>query len=71
MYSDWLEARLSTQPCAKCSALIVRGEDTVARRYRLLAKNMELDIWYSEDRSRWLALQSTVKGGRKLRYELT
>ena len=51
--------------------LTVRGEDTVARRYRLLAKNMELDIWYSEDRSRWLALQSTVKGGRKLRYELT
>ena len=51
--------------------LNVRGEETLARRYRLLAKNMELDIWYSEDRSRWLALQSTVKGGRKLRYELT
>ncbi len=50
--------------------LLIRGEATPARRYRLLAKNMELDIWYSND-NRWLALQSTVKGGRKLRYELT
>jgi len=50
--------------------LTVRGEETPAQRYRVLAKNMELDIWYSEDR-RWLALESTVKGGRKLRYELT
>jgi hypothetical protein len=51
--------------------LNVRGEDVAARRYRLLAKNMELDIWYSRDQERWLALESTVKGGRKLRYELS
>ncbi len=50
--------------------LTVRGETTEARRYKLTAKNMELDIWYSND-NRWLALESTVKGGRKLRYELT
>ena len=50
--------------------LTVRGESTEARRYKLTAKNMELDIWYSND-NRWLALESTVKGGRKLRYELT
>ena len=39
-------------------------------RYKLTAKNRELDIGYSSD-NRWLALESTVKGGRKLRYELT
>ena len=50
--------------------LTVRGKETPAQRYRLLAKNMELDIWYSEE-GRWLALESTVKGGRKLRYELS
>jgi hypothetical protein len=50
--------------------LIVRGEETPARRYKLTARNMEVEIWYSSD-DRWLALESTVKGGRKLRYELT
>lgn len=50
--------------------LNVRGEETPANRYRLVAKNMQLDVWYSRDRQ-WLALESTVKGGRKLRYELT
>ena len=50
--------------------LVVRGEATPARRFKLIARNMELDVWYSSD-DRWLALESTVKGGRKLRYELT
>jgi hypothetical protein len=50
--------------------LNIRGEATEARRYKLTAKNMELDIWYSSD-NLWLALESTVKGGRKLRYQLT
>jgi len=50
--------------------LIVRGKDTPAQRYRLVAKDMLLDLWYSDDQQ-WLALESTVKGGRKLRYELT
>lgn len=50
--------------------LDVRGEQMPARRYRLEARNLELDIWYSDDLE-WLALESTVEGGRKLRYELT
>lgn len=50
--------------------LEVRGERLLATRYRLQAKNLELDIWYSNDQE-WLALESTVKDGRKLRYELT
>lgn len=48
----------------------VRGQPTQAARFRLTARNMELDVWYSRD-WRWLALESTIKGGRKLRYELT
>ena len=50
--------------------LTVKGQETPAVRYHLVAKGMELDIWYSTDQ-RWLALESTTKGGRKLRYELT
>lgn len=60
---------ISVTPVAQ-ESLIVRGQPVQATRYQLVAKNMELDIWYSNDR-RWLALESTVKGGRKLRYELT
>ena len=50
--------------------LTVRGEPREAMRYRVVAKDMELELWYSQDR-RWLALESTVKGGRVIRYELT
>ena len=50
--------------------LAVKGVEVPAVRYRLQARNLELDIWYSDD-EQWLALESTVKGGRKLRYELT
>lgn len=50
--------------------LTIKGRETPAMRYHLVAKGMELDIWYSTDR-RWLALESKTKGGRKLRYELT
>lgn len=47
----------------------VRGENRAARRYRVTAKNTDLEVWYSEDRE-WLALESVAKGGRKIRYEL-
>lgn len=50
--------------------VMVRGEETEATRYRLLARDMKLDIWYAAG-NRWVALESTIKGGRKLRYELT
>ena len=62
--------QVDIEPVAN-ETVTVRGEQVPARRYRLLAKNMELDIWYSQDQGRWLALESTVKGGRKLRYELS
>ena len=62
--------QVDIEPVAN-ETVTVRGEQVPARRYRLLAKNMELDIWYSQDQGHWLALESTVKGGRKLRYELS
>ena len=49
--------------------LRVRGRDVAARKYRLLTDELALDIWYSGD-SEWLALESTTRDGRKLRYEL-
>lgn len=54
----------------EAETLTVRGEPREARRYRVVAKDMELELWYSRD-SEWLALESTVKGGRIIRYELT
>jgi hypothetical protein len=50
-------------------SLQVRGEQRAAYRYRLAAGELRLDLWYSTDHE-WLALESEVRGGRKLRYEL-
>lgn len=47
----------------------VRGEMRPAWRYRLEAENLDIDLWYSEQRE-WLALEAAAAGGRKLRYEL-
>jgi len=49
--------------------LTVGGAEIEAQRYRLRAKDLELELWYASDQ-RWVALESTVQGGRKLRYEL-
>jgi hypothetical protein len=44
------------------------GDRTVAaRRYRLTAEDLSIDLWYSDDRQ-WLALQSTTPSGRTLSY---
>jgi hypothetical protein len=47
----------------------VRGQEIEARRYRLRAKGVHLDLWYSKDDA-WLGLQSTTKNGHIIRYEL-
>ena len=38
-----------------------------AHHYRLTAKQLDIEVWYSND-DQWLALQSTTEGGRLLRY---
>ena len=50
--------------------LVVRGRPVPAEGYRLTAKGVQIDLWYSED-DEWLALESPARGGRIIRYELT
>lgn len=48
--------------------LVVGGKPLTSYRYRLVAGEMQLDLWYSAEKE-WLALESEVAGGRILRYE--
>lgn len=48
--------------------IAVRGQNVAANRYRLIADQAVIDLWYAENNFRWLALQSTTDSGRKLRY---
>ena len=47
----------------------VRGNRLTAKRYRLTAGEMKIELWYSEN-DEWLALETEARGGRKLRYVL-
>jgi hypothetical protein len=49
-------------------SIAVRGRETSASRYRLTAPGLAIDLWYAG--SEWVALESSVEGGRRLRYEL-
>ena len=49
-------------------SITVRGRPVRAQRYRLSAPQLDIDIWLDE--GEWVALESTARGGRKLRYEL-
>lgn len=46
----------------------VRGNSVPARRFRVTASDMTIDLWYSPQRD-WLALESRTDGGR-LRYRI-
>ena len=50
--------------------LEVRGESVPATRFRLMAYEVDLTLWYSQD-NEWLALESIVEGGHVIRYELS
>lgn len=49
--------------------ITVRGAPVAARRYRLTGTKNPIDLWYSAN-DEWLALESTLAGGRRLRYAL-
>ena len=49
--------------------LIIADQEVTAKRYRLQAENIEIDLWYS-DTMHWLALQTKTESGRQLRYQL-
>lgn len=44
-----------------------RGSEIEAQPYRLTGKDLQLEVFYAGDR--WVGLESTVEGGRVLRYE--
>lgn len=48
----------------------VSGVERAAERYRLDAGKFKIDLWYGVEDHRWLALDSTLEGGRKLRYRI-
>lgn len=49
--------------------IVVRGAPVTAKRYRITGPKNPIDLWYSAA-DEWLALESTVAGGRRLRYRL-
>ncbi len=49
--------------------ITVRSAPVQAKRYRITGPKNTIDLWYSADNN-WLALQSTLEGGRRLRYLL-
>ena len=49
--------------------IAVRGQTVDAVRWRLSGTQQPLDVWWTED-GRWLGLDATVRGGRRLSYRL-
>jgi len=49
--------------------IAVRGQVTPARRYRLSARDLDIELWYSPTGD-WLALDSITADGKRLRYRL-
>lgn len=47
----------------------VKGQPVKAQRYRLDAGKFQIDLWYA-DGQRWVALDSLLENGRKLRYRI-
>ena len=47
--------------------LAVYDDEIEARRFRLTAEDMTIDLWYTRD-MRWLALESVTDSGAVLRY---
>jgi hypothetical protein len=49
--------------------IFVRGQPVMAQRLRITGPKNPIDLWYSPERE-WLALESPLEGGRRLRYVL-
>ena len=57
---------VSVQPLG-ADTIRVKGEKREARRYRLQAREFDIELWYSPA-GEWLALDSITAGGKRLRY---
>lgn len=40
-----------------------------ANAYRIIGKDLQIDLWYTQDGQRWIALESLTGGDRVIRYE--
>jgi len=49
--------------------VMVDGQEVNADAYRITAKDMRIDLWYSQEDREWVALESQTKGDRIIRYE--
>ncbi len=72
--SRLLNAQTGEYETVKIAALgdetiAVRSAQVAARHYRISGAKNPIDLWYSGN-NEWLALESTVEGGRRLRYQL-
>ena len=47
----------------------VRGKAVTGTRYRLESNEFTIDLWYSIDDRKWLAMESVTSTGSKLRYQ--
>ncbi len=63
---DYLGVTVTTRGV---ETITVRDQPVNAYRYLVEAKGFRIELWYSAD-NRWLALESTTEGGRRLRYVL-
>jgi hypothetical protein len=57
---------ISVQPLGE-KTLQLQGRKIPALHYRLSTNENDIDLWYSSDRD-WLALSTTISGGRQLHY---
>lgn len=46
----------------------VKGEKVLSDRYRIVAEDFTIELWYSKN-NEWLALNSTTSDGASLRYQ--
>ena len=51
------------------NSIRVRNSDTPAHHYQLRTDKARIELWYSQE-DHWLALQSTTRSGRILRYRI-
>ena len=51
-------------------AIKAAGVERKAKHYLLDAGKFQIDLWYAADDQRWLALDSTLEGGRHLHYRI-
>lgn len=83
-FSYWKLSQLSESPLLNSQtgklmdvSLRKLGKDTLltpqasieTNRYQLVGKDIEIDLWYTQDHQ-WLALQSTTENGSLIRYQL-